>query len=71
MEEIIVKIMEFIANPQVLLIAGVVVEFALRFAKTEKPMSIIRGVAVAMRSIGKVLIAVADFSDKILPNRLK
>lgn len=71
MEEFLAKLIEFIANPQVALIAGVVLEFALRLSKTDKPKSIIRMIASMARMSGAALIAIADFSDKVLPQRTK
>jgi uncharacterized membrane protein (UPF0136 family) len=71
MEEVLSKIMEIITNPQVIMVVAVVAEFAMRLVKTEKPMSVIRMVANAMKGVGKVLIAVSEFADKVLPQKLK
>lgn len=71
MEDFFAKLIEFLANPQVAIIVGVVLEFSLRMAKTDKPQSIIRAIASIARVAGKALVAIADFSDKVLPQRTK
>ena len=71
MEEIISKLMDILSNPQVIMIGGFAIEMILRFSKTEKPKSIIRVIAKIARLVGTALIAVADYSDKVLPQRLK
>ncbi len=71
MEDFLAKLIEILSNPQAALIVGIVVEFTLRFSKTEKPKSIIRMIASIARMSGVALIAIADFSDKVLPQRTK
>jgi hypothetical protein len=71
MDLIIEQIISFVANPQVILIGGVIVEFVLRFSKTEKPKSIILAVASIAKSVGNGLVAVSEFLNKIVPQRLK
>lgn len=71
MEEIIAKVIEFIANPQVVLIMGVLVEFALRFAKTEEPKSILISIASVVKMVGNCLVKMSEFLDKVIGQKLK
>ena len=71
MDQVLAKIVEIISNPQIILFAGLAVEFAMRMVKTEKPMSIVRVVAAAAKSLGSVLVAISDFIDKVAPQKLK
>jgi hypothetical protein len=71
MEEFLSKLIDALANPQAALIVGIVLEFALRLSKTEKPQSIIRAVASVLRMVGKAMVSIADFTDKVLPQRTK
>ena len=71
MDQFLSKIVEIISNPQIILFAGLAVEFVMRMVKTEKPMSIIRVIASVAKSIGSVLIAISDFVDKVAPQKLK
>jgi len=50
---------------------AVVVEFALRLVKSEKPLSILHLVARVMMKLGAVVAKVGDMLDKVLPQRLE
>lgn len=70
--EVIEQIKGFLANPLVQSVLGVVfAEFALRYKKSEKPLSLIRAGALVFRQIGQLMVFIADLTDKVLPQRLK
>lgn len=48
----------------------VVVELILRVVPTEKPLSIVRGIAATFTSLGKFSTEVANFLDGILPQKV-
>lgn len=54
------------------LIAGIaaVVEVILRLVKSDKPLGILHLLGMGARKVGGLLTAIADLSDKILPQRL-
>lgn len=57
------------ASGQSVMIAAAL-EFILRMIKSDKPLGILRGIAFMVRKLGQLLGVVADFMDKILPQRL-
>lgn len=65
------KLLEALANPTVIMVVSAVVEFSLRYVKSEKPMSIIRAAVGVLKLAAKALNALADFADKVLGQRLK
>jgi len=71
MNEVIAKVIEVISNPQVILIAGVILEAVFRFVKTDKPKSVLILIADGAKSVGNGLVAVSSFLDKIIGQRLK
>lgn len=50
---------------------AIVLEFAFRLVKTEKPLSILHVVAGAAKKLADVFKLLGDFLDKVLPQRLK
>lgn len=58
------------AQGKAVLIAGVL-DFIFRLFKTDQPLSVAHLLGYALRKLGAVLIAFADLSDKVLPQRLK
>ncbi len=50
---------------------AIVVDFAFRLIKTEKPKSVIYLVADIIKKSGDVLVRIGKFLDSILPQRLK
>ena len=50
---------------------AVAAEIALRFVKSERPLSIAHGVAKIVRAASDILEKAADMLDKILPQKLK
>ncbi len=50
---------------------AVVLEFAFRLVKTDKPRSILLMVAAIAEKSGEVLTASAKFLNKVIPQRLK
>jgi hypothetical protein len=50
---------------------AIVLEMLFRFIPSEKPLSVIRLVASAMKGVGTLLVKLAEFSDKVLPQKLK
>ncbi len=67
------QIGNFVSNnlPASIGIATVVLDMVLRLVKSDKPLSIARGAAVAMHKISKILSGMAEFLDKILPQNIK
>lgn len=51
-------------------IGAIVAEVALRFFKTEKPLSIMHLIAIGCHKSSEILGGLADFLDKILPQKL-
>lgn len=71
--EVLDQVLAFLASvsgPALVIIAGVV-EFALRFVKSEKPLSILHLVAAGARKVAKILESIANLLDKVLPQKLK
>jgi hypothetical protein len=52
-------------------IAAIVLEFALRLWKSEKPLSILYGISGALKLAGSVLTKAGDVLGKVIPQRLK
>jgi hypothetical protein len=52
-------------------VIAVVLDFALRLIKSEKPLSILHGIALGLSKVGKICSAAAAFLDKVLPQRTK
>ncbi len=73
MEHVLNQISEFINNNLMAAsaIVGVAVEFALRLSKSEKPLSILHGISFAVKKSGEILGGIANFMDKVLPQKLK
>ena len=66
------KVLEFVLSAGgMAATVAVVLDFVLRLIPSEKPLSILRMVAALVRKLGEVCLAVADLSDKVLPQKLK
>lgn len=66
------KIMQIAQSLQgQVVIGGVIAEMLFRLMKTEKPLSIAHLIAGTLHKIGDVCKIVAEFMDKILPQRTK
>lgn len=52
-------------------IVGVAVEFSLRLTKSEKPLSILHTISFVIKKSGEILGGIANFMDKVLPQKLK
>lgn len=65
------KLLELLGNPTVVMVVAAIVEFSLRYVKSEKPLSIIRLVVSGAKGLAVALNAIADFADKVLGQRLK
>jgi hypothetical protein len=50
---------------------AIVLEFAFRMIKSPKPLGILHLVAAFARKLSQVLGAVADLSDKVLPQKVE
>lgn len=73
MEHVFNQIVDFINNNlgAASAIVGVAVEFALRLTKSEKPLSILHTISFVIKKSGEILSGVANFMDKVLPQKLK
>lgn len=57
------------ASATLILIAGGVIDLLMRFVKTQKPLSILRLVAVALAGAAKVMDKLAKLLDAVLGQR--
>lgn len=71
MDAIVDKVVSVLSDPTVVMVAGVVVEFALRLIPSEKPLSILHLVGAGIKKVGAGLLAVGGFLDKVLPQKVK
>lgn len=72
MEHFFEVVLSFLSSAEgASLTIAMVVEFVLRMVKTEKPKSILYGIAYAVKKSGEVLTKVGNLLDKILPQKLK
>jgi uncharacterized membrane protein (UPF0136 family) len=71
--EILNHVLDFLStiNPVVLTTLAIVVEFALRFVKSAKPLSIIYMIGGALKTIGAICTKLGEISDKVLPQKTK
>lgn len=66
------KIMQIAQSLQgQVMIGAVIAEMIFRLIKTDKPLSIAHLVASSLHKVAEVCKMVADFLDKILPQRTK
>lgn len=70
LNQILESLNQFMSGGVVATIA-IVVEFALRLIKTEKPKSIIYGIAGFFKLAGKVFTKIGEVSDKIFGQQIK
>jgi len=73
MEHVFNQIVDFINNNlgAASAIVAVAVEFSLRLTKSEKPLSILHTISFVIKKSGEILSGVANFMDKVLPQKLK
>jgi len=64
------QVMNFLNSGAGITVGALVVEMSMRLIKTDKPMSILHAAGAILKQVSKVSQAVADFLDKILPQRL-
>lgn len=64
------EVLEMLKKPEVIAVFAFVVEMAMRFVKTEKPWSVMHLVKRCLRVASQACGVVADFLDKILPQKL-
>lgn len=65
------KILEFISSGTGAVVIAAVVEFGLRFVKSEKALSLIYLASGMLKMVGNLFSKVGEFLDKVLPQRLK
>lgn len=67
------QIWDFVSNQLMAssFVAGMIIEFALRMFKSDKPLSLLHGLAGSLKLIAQICGKVAEFLDKVLPQRLK
>lgn len=70
LEKILEQLMSLEAGGLLTMIA-IVVELALRFVKSSKPLSILYAVSAALKVIASIVSKAAELLDKILPQRIK
>lgn len=70
--EFLDKILAFIASAQGASVTiAIVLEFAFRMIKTEKPLSVLHVASSFIKKSAEILGKVADLLDKVLPQKLK
>lgn len=69
--EFLDKVLEFLASvgPTAIIVLAGVVEFGLRYVKSEKALSIIYGVGWAFKKLGQIFTVLGELSDKVLPQK--
>lgn len=55
----------------ILMGAAMVIEFGMRFIKTEKPKSIMYMVGDGVKALGKIFTKSGEILDKVLPQKVK
>ena len=66
------QIVHFVSSlPGQTTVVAIIVEMVLRFVKTEKPLSIAYVVAQSIHKIADICSGIANFMDKVLPQKLK
>lgn len=50
---------------------AIVLEFAFRMIKSEKPLGILHAVAAIIKKLAAVLTKIAELSDKVLPQKVE
>lgn len=70
-QSIVDAIMGFLSSPTGVIVGGVVVEFALRFIKSEKPLGVIHAIGGMLKLFGNLALKIGEFLDKVLPQKLK
>lgn len=72
MEEIMMKIMEFLKSIEgSSMTIAIVLELAFRLIPSQKPLSILYVIASALKKCGEVCIKAGQIMDKVLPQKLK
>lgn len=64
------QVINYIAgiNPVITALVGSgLLDFLIRLFPTQKPTSLVRALAVALRKVAEIAVKVADILDKILP----
>jgi hypothetical protein len=67
------QILDFVSNQLMAssVVVGLVLEFSLRMFKSEKPIGILHAVAGGLKVVAQIFGKVAEFLDKVLPQKLK
>lgn len=65
------QFLSLLSNPALLAVVTMALDALMRMVPTEKPWSIAHVVAATIRTVGHVATGVADFLDKVLPQKTK
>lgn len=72
MEAIFEKIMEFLSSAEgASATIAIVLDFVWRLIPSEKPKSVLHMISYVAKKLSEVLAKVAEFLDKVLPQKLK
>jgi len=72
MEAIFEKIMEFLSSAEgASATIAIVLDFVWRLVPSEKPKSVLHMISFVAKKLSEVLAKVAEFLDKVLPQKLK
>lgn len=63
------KVIGLIPQGGVVASIAVVLEIAFRAVKSDKPLSLLRGLSVCIHKIGDLCLALDGFLDKVIPNK--
>lgn len=72
MEELFEKIMSFLSSAEgASATIAIVLDFVWRLVPSEKPKSVLHMISYVAKKLSEVLAKVAEFLDKVLPQKLK
>jgi hypothetical protein len=63
-------ISSFLSSPTGMVVVGAIVEFALRFVKSSKPLGVLHLVGGLLKVFGALAVKLGEFLDKVLPQNV-
>lgn len=72
MEELFEKVLAFLSSAEgASATIAIVLDFVWRLVPSEKPKSVLHMISYVAKKLSEVLAKVAEFLDKVLPQKLK
>lgn len=72
MEELFEKVLSFLSSAEgASATIAIVLDFVWRLVPSEKPKSVLHMISYVAKKLSEVLAKVAEFLDKVLPQKLK